>query len=180
MTANFVDLLRKQLGPVNIDPQNLFAFMTKPETAPTAQTSGTSTSASSTQNTQVVVGYTGSFPDKAAQDKFDAALKDLQRPEFQKQMIEEIREKLKTSAGIEIQDYSAIPELNNLTESSTGMSIKILLAGQSMRVDIGSFRRNSTAALTAVMYPDNQTPKISLTEVVRKLDTRISASSPSR
>lgn len=190
MTANFVEMLRKQLGQFSINPQNLFAFITQPNNSPNSSSttssqnspsttnSPNSQSTTSSQNSQIVVGYTGIFPDKTAQDNFDAALKQMQQPEMQQQLLSQIREQLKNSAGIEIQEYSLIPELNNFAEASTGMSLKILMAGQPMRIDIGSFRRNTTGALAAVMYPEGQTPKISLSEVARKLDTRISQAPP--
>ena len=199
MTANFVEMLRKQLGSFSINPQNLFAFMTQPNSSANSSsttssanspsttssanststtTSSNSQSTTSSQNAQIVVGYTGVFPDKTTQDNFDTALKQMQQPETQQQLLAQIREQLKSSAGIEIQEYSLIPELNNFAEASTGMSLKILLAGQPMRIDIGSFRRNTTGALAAVMYPEGQTPKISLTEIARKLDSRISQAPP--
>jgi hypothetical protein len=199
MTANFVEMLRKQLGQFSINPQNLFAFITQPNNSPNSSSTTNSSNSSSTtssqnspsttnspnsqsttssQNSQIVVGYTGIFADKTAQDNFDAALKQMQQPEMQQQLLSQIREQLKNSAGIEIQEYSLIPELNNFAEASTGMSLKILMAGQPMRIDIGSFRRNTTGALAAVMYPEGQTPKISLTEIARKLDTRISQAPP--
>lgn len=186
MTANFVETLKKQVGQVSVNPENLFAFMTQStssstssspsstQTSSSASTTQSSSTESSSQSAQVVVGYTGSFPDQASQDSFDATLKKLQQPDYQKQMIDQMREGLKNSAGIEVQEYSMIPELNNFAEASTGMSVKILLAGQPMRIDIVSFRRKSLGALTAIMYPDGQPPKITLTEVARKLDTRMS------
>jgi hypothetical protein len=171
MTANFVEMLKKQLGQFSLNPENLFAFMSQTSSSPSSQT------ASSSQNAQIVVGYTGTLKE-TDRVQFDDYIKKMQQPEFQQEMIDEIRDKLKNSTGIQIEDFSSIPELNNMSEVSTGMSLKISMAGQPMRIDIGSFRRNSYGALTAVMYPDGQPPKISLSEIARKLDGRISSVAP--
>ncbi|HAX80379.1 MAG TPA: hypothetical protein DCY88_32230 [Cyanobacteria bacterium UBA11372] len=172
MTANFVEMLKKELGQVSLNPQNLFAFMSQ-----TTSSSPSSPTTSSSQNAQIVVGYTGTLKE-TDREQFDDYIKKMQQPEVQEEMINQIRERLKTSAGIQIQEFNPIPELNNMGEISTGMSLKIAMAGQPMRIDIGSFRRNSYGALAAVMYPDGQPPKISLSEVARKLDGRISSVAP--
>lgn len=171
MTANFVEMLKKQLGQVSLNPENLFAFMSQTSSSTSSQTT------SSSQNAQIVVGYTGTLKE-TDREQFDDYIKKMQQPEVQEEMINQIRERLKTSTGIEIQEFSSIPELNNMGEISTGMTLKILMAGQPMRIDIGSFRRNSYGALTAVMYPDGQPPQITLSEITRKLDGRISSVAP--
>ena len=170
MTANFVELLKKQLGQVSLNPENLFAFMSQTSTPSSSTTSSSSSG-------QIVVGYTGTLKE-TDKEQFDDYVKKMQQPEVQEEMINQIRERLKSSTGIEIQEYSSIPELNNMGEVSTGMTLKISMAGQPMRIDIGSFRRNNYGALTAVMYPDGQPPKISLSEIARKLDGRISSVVP--
>lgn len=189
MTANFVEMLKKELGQVSLNPENLFAFMSQTSSSPSSPTTSSSSSSpttsssasspttSSSQNAQIVVGYTGTLKE-TDREQFDDYIKKMQQPEVQEEMINQIRERLKASTGIEIQSFSSIPELNSMGEVSTGMSLKILMAGQPMRIDIGSFRRNSYGALAAVMYPDGQPPMITLSEVARKLDGRISSVAP--
>ncbi len=171
MTANFVDMLKKELGQVSLNPENMFAFMSQTSTAPSSPTT------SSSQNAQIVVGYTGTLKE-TERAQFDDYIKKMQQPEFQQEIIDQIRERLKESTGIQIEEYSSIPELNNMGEVSTGMTLKISMAGQPMRIDIGSFRRNSYGALAAVMYPDGQPPMITLSEISRKLDGRIASVAP--
>ena len=93
MTANFVDMLKKELGQVSLNPENMFAFMSQTSTAPSSPTT------SSSQNAQIVVGYTGTLKE-TERAQFDDYIKKMQQPEVQEEMINQIRERLKASTGI--------------------------------------------------------------------------------
>ncbi|MBD1943044.1 hypothetical protein H6F50_11845, partial [Coleofasciculus sp. FACHB-712] len=69
-------------------------------------------------------------------------------------------------------------ELNNLGNASSGMTLALKIQQQPVRMDIAAFRRNSTGALTAVMYVNGKKPAVQVGDVVRKLDSRILQVSP--
>lgn len=153
------DSFRNQLAQSSLKPEKFFAFVNR-------------------KDFQVIVGFTGTLPNQPEQATFDASLKQLQEPEVQQQMMNQFRQGLKAAPGIEFINYSPLPELNNVAEAGTGMSVAVSMQGKPVRLDIASFRRNRVGAVAAVMYTDGQAPLISVNDVVRKLDNRILQFSP--
>ena len=154
------EALAQQLAQVGMKPGKFFVFVNP-------------------QTFQIVFGFTGTLANQPDLANFDASLKQLQEPEFQRQMIDQYREALKTSQGIEILEYGAIPDANNIAESSTGMSVSVSMQGQPVRLDVAAFRRSNIGAFTAIMYPNDQTPSLKVDAIARKLDDRIIESSAS-
>lgn len=149
------DILSTQLARAGIKPEKYFAFI-NPDTA------------------QLVVGFTGMLPNQPEQANFDAVIKQFQEPEFQQQVMSQIRESLKPSEGIEIRELAALPTVNNsVAEASTGMTVGILMQGQPLRMDLAAFRRSNVGAFTAIMYRNGEKPTVQLGDVARKLDNRI-------
>lgn len=151
------EVLSTQLAKAGMKPENFFAFFNQ-ETA------------------QIVVGFTGLIPNQSDRSNFDATLKQMQQPEYQKQMMDDIRESLnKSNEGIKILEYGMIPSVNNIAETSTGMNLAIDLKGQVFQVDLATFRRSNVGAFTAVLYPKGEKPPTInlLDDVARKLDARI-------
>ncbi|MFE1748173.1 hypothetical protein [Coleofasciculus sp. H7-2] len=157
--ASKLDVLRQQLTQANMKPENFFAFV-NPE------------------NFQIVLGFTGNMPNQPEQAKFDAGLQEMQNPQKQQQMLSLLRERLKAYQGLEVVEYKPLPELNNLGNASGGMTLALKIQEQPVRMDIAAFRRNSTGALTAVMYVNGKQPAVQVGDVVRKLDSRILQVSP--
>ncbi len=152
--ASRLDGLRQQLGQGNLKPENFFAFVNP-------------------QNFQIVLGFTGKLPNQQEQASFDSSLQQLQQPESQQQILNRIQEKLKTFGEIKVTEYSMLPEVNNLANASTGVSLGLEMRGQPLRMDFVAFRRNSVGAFTAVMYPKAGKPAVAVGDVARKLDGRI-------
>ncbi len=151
--------LQQQLPGANLRPENLFGFYN-------AQTS------------EVVMGYTDKLPDQPAQTKFDSALKQIQQPDTQKKLLSQLQDKVKNVKDykVEVVDYKPLSELNNLANSSAGMSLSLKIQDQPVRADIVSFRRNGVAAIATVVNLNGQPPALRLSDVARKLDTHITQS----
>lgn len=125
------------------------------------------------QTFQIVFGFTGMLSTQPEQANFDATLKQMQEPEVQQEIINQYREVLKQAQGIEIVDYSAIPDLNNIAEASTGMSVAVAMQGRPLRLDITAFRRSNVGAFAAIIHPGAQVQSLQLSTIARKLDGRI-------
>ena len=153
--ASRLDVLRQQLGQNSLQPENFFAFVNQ-------------------QNFQIVLGFTGKLPNQSEQASFDANLQQQQKPEVQQMMLSQLQEKLKEFGGLKVTEYTALPELNNLANASTGLTMAMEMQGQPLRVDFAAFRRNNVGAFTAVMYPTNGgQPTAAIGDVAQKLDARI-------
>jgi hypothetical protein len=152
LTAQF-QTLGQQFGPKDLNLDNFFIFVNP-------------------VNFQVVMGFAGELPSSSEQEQFDANLKQMQNPETQQQMLAAIQEKLGALAGVEVTNYTSLPELSDLADASTGMALEMKMQGQSFRVDMASFRRSSVGAFTAVLYPQSGTP-FAVRTLADKLDRRI-------
>jgi hypothetical protein len=153
--ASRFDSIRQELGQGNLKPENFFAFVNQ-------------------QNFQIVLGFTGNIPNQPEQVNFDTSVEQLRQPEVQQRMMSLLQEKLKNFGGIKVTQYQGLPELNNLANVSTGVTLGLEMQGQPLRLDFAAFRRNSVGAFTAVMYPNNgKQPAVELGDVARKLDGQI-------
>lgn len=144
-----------QLAQANLKPEDLFAFV-NPE------------------NLQVVVGITGNIAESTQQASFDAALQEIQKPESQRAVIDNVRKLAQSNPalqGLEIVDYKTLPL--SVATTSTGLSLTMKVQNIPLKMEMAIFRRNNVMAFTAVGYPTDQTPRIGLTEVAQKLDGRI-------
>ncbi|MFB2935811.1 hypothetical protein ACE1B6_11210 [Aerosakkonemataceae cyanobacterium BLCC-F154] len=149
------ELLSSQLTKAGMKPEKFFAFI-NPDTL------------------QMVVGFTGLIPNQPDRANFDVILKQMQQPAYQQQMMNQIRESIKSNQGIKIVDYGMIPAVNNnIGETASGMTVGIDIKGQILQLDLASFRRNNVGAFTAVMYRKGDRPTVNLDAVARQLDTRI-------
>lgn len=157
--ASNLEVLRQQLTQANIKPENFFAFVNQ-------------------ENFQIVLGFTGNMPSEPDRANFDASLQEMQNPEAQQKMLSLLRERLKGYQGLEVVEYKSLPELNNLGNASSGMSLALKLQQQPVRMDVAAFRRNRVGALTAVIYANGKQPLVPVGDVVRKLDGRILQVSP--
>lgn len=143
----------QQFGPEDFNPENFFIFVNP-------------------ANFQVVMGFTGNLPSPVEQAQFDTNLKRMEDPAIQQQMLVQIQEKLKSLAGAEVTNYTPIPELNDLADASTGMTLEIKMQGQHFRADMASFRRSAVGAFAAVLYPQSGAP-LPVRTLADKLDRRI-------
>ena len=154
------EVLSNQLAKAGMKPEKFFAFFNQ-------------------KTLQIVVGFTGLIPNQSDRANFDTTLKQMQQPEYQKKMIDDIRESLnKSNQGIKILDYGMIPSVNNIAETSTGMTLVIDLQGQVLQVDSATFRRSNVGAFTAILSPKDEKQPTSinlslLDDMARKLDNRI-------
>lgn len=149
-----LDVLSQQIGQGTLKPENFFAFVNP-------------------QNFQIVLGFTSNIPDQPQQASFDANMQQLSKPEVQQQMLSQLQERLKKLGEVKVTEYRTLPGLNDLANASTGLTLGLETRGQPLRVDVAAFRRNSTGAFTAVMYPLGKQPQVNVGDVARKLDGRI-------
>lgn len=149
------EILSTQLAKAGMKPEKYFAFIDE-------------------KNLQIVVGFTGLISNQSDQANFDLTLKQMQQPEYQQQMIEQIRELIKKNQGLKILDYGIVPGVNNnIADSSSGMSVGVDLQGQLLQLDLAAFRRSNVGAFAAIMYRKGDRPSVNLDTVARQLDTRI-------
>ncbi|MCL1472561.1 hypothetical protein LAY57_18000 [Argonema antarcticum A004/B2] len=148
------EALREQLTQAGMKPNKFFAYINP-------------------QNFQIVFGFTGELSEQPDRANFDATLKQIQEPEYQQQLMSQYREALKASQGIEILEYGSMPELNNVADTSSGMTVSVSMQGQPLRLDVAAFRRSNVGAFTGIMYPKGRVPTVQLGYVARKLDNRI-------
>lgn len=148
------EILSTQLAKAGMKPEKYFAFIDE-------------------KTLQIVVGFTGLISNQSDQANFDSTLKQMQQPEYQQQMIEQIRESIKSNQGLKILDYGMIPSVNNIADSSTGMTVGVDMQGQVLQLDLAAFRRSNVGAFTAIMYRKGDRPSVNLDTVARQLDTRI-------
>ncbi len=153
--ATWLEPFKQLLARGNLPLSNFFAFV-------------------NLQKFEVVFGFTRILPDQPlALSIFDATLQQMQQTAARQQMISNVREKLQNVQGIELVEYQALPELNNLANASTGLTLAAKLQGKPIRIDIAGFRRNTVGAFTAVFYVDGGKPVVPVKDVVGKLDNRI-------
>jgi hypothetical protein len=152
--ASRLEVLKQQLGQGNMKPENFFAFV-NPRTF------------------QIVLGFTGKLPNEAEQASFDASLEKVKQPDAQKQTLSLLQEQLKAFGEIKVTEYRLIPDLNNLANTSTGMTLALEMQGQPLRVDLAAFRRNATGAFTGIMYAQGDQPALGVGDLAQKLDRRI-------
>lgn len=147
-------VLSSQLAKAGMKPEKFFAFINQ-------------------ETLQMVVGFTGLIPNQSDRANFDSTLKQMQQPEYQQQMMNQIRQSIQSNQGIKIVDYGMIPSANNIAETSSGMTVGIDMEGQVLQLDLAAFRRSNVGAFTAIMYRKGAQPTINLDAVARQLDTRI-------
>jgi len=152
--------LKKLLVKENLPAENFFAFV-QPE------------------KLEVVLGFTGSFREQSQQQKFDTTLQQLQQPEVRQQLASQVGEQLRQYAGVQLLGQQPLPQLENIGDTSVGISLAVALKEQPLRVDMGGFRRGRVGVTTAVIYIDKTAPAMPVREVATKLDNRIQQSSAS-
>lgn len=152
--ASRLEVLKQELGQGNMKPENFFAFVNP-------------------QNFQIVLGFTGNLPNQAEQASFDASLEQVKQPEIQQRTMSVLQEKLKAFGAIKVTEYRLIPDLNNVANASTGMTLAMEMKGQPLRMDLAAFRRNAMGAFTAIMYTNGEQPVVGVGDLARKLDLRI-------
>lgn len=152
----FKQLLAKENLPV----ENFFAFVEP-------------------QKLEVVMGFTGILSDQTQQRKFDATLQQLQQPEVRRQLVNKIEEQLQQYRGIKLLEQQSLPQLENIGDTSAGVSLAVNLRKQAVRIDMGGFRRGRVGVTTAVVYIDKTVPVVPVRDVATKLDTLILQSSAS-
>jgi hypothetical protein len=154
MLASRLEVIKQQLGQENMKPENFFAYVNP-------------------QNFQIVLGFTGKLPNHAEQASFDASMEKAKQPDVQQKTLSLLQEQLKTFGEVKVTEYRLIPELNNLANASTGMTLALEMKGQPLRFDVAAFRRNTMGALTGVIYANGEKPAIGVGDLARKLDQRI-------
>lgn len=154
MLASRLEVIQKQLGQENMKPENFFAYV-NPKTF------------------QVVLGFTGKLPNQSEQATFDASLEKAKQPEVQQKILSLLQEQLKTFGEVKVTDYRLLPNLNNVANASTGMTLALEMRGQPLRFDLAAFRRNTTGALTGIMYANGEQPALGVGDLAQKLDQRI-------
>ncbi len=153
--ATWMEPFRQLLAKGNIPLSNFFAF-------------------ANLEKFEVIFGFTTILPDQPlALATFDTALQQLQQTADRQQLISKIRERLQFVQIIEFAEYEALPELSNLANASTGLTLAGKLQDRPVRIDVAGFRRNSVGGFTAVFHTDGVKPVVPVKDVVSKLDARI-------
>ncbi|MFB2833731.1 hypothetical protein [Floridanema evergladense] len=149
------EILSTQLSKAGMKPEKYFAFVDE-------------------KTLQIVVGFTGLISNPSDQANFDSTVKQLQQPEYQKQMIDDIKKNIKPDQALKILEYGMVPTVNNsIADTSSGMTVGIDMQGQLLQLDLAAFRRSNVGAFTAIMYRKGDRPTVNLDDIARKLDTRI-------
>ncbi|RUR86890.1 hypothetical protein ACF3DV_13150 [Chlorogloeopsis fritschii PCC 9212] len=128
---------------------------------------------------ELVMGFTGTLTSQRQQAQFDAALKQVQKPEFEKE-IKKLEPGLRSLQVVKFMNYKKRPEFNHLANASSGFSIGAKIEQLPVNFDVIGFRRQSFGAFTAVMHMTDKEPSISVKDVVTKLDRRVSLPSSLR
>lgn len=149
-----LQVVTQNLGQQGIKPEKFFAFVNP-------------------QNFQLVFGFTTNLKNQSDREQFDLSLKQIQQPEVQKRIMDKLRTSLQAAQGIKMVEFKELPNLNKLANASTGLTLTLDMQGQQLHMDAAAFRRNNVGALTAVAYLNGNEPDIGVTNVARKLDTRI-------
>lgn len=152
-----LDIIKRVLGQQNLSLDNYFAFVNP-------------------QQLEVVLGFNTTLPNQPlALLKFDASLRHLQQPKARQQLVSQVEKGLKASSvGIMVVEQAALPDLNNLANTSAGMTLALQMQNlPTLRTDIAAFRRNQFGSLTAVFYLDGSKPAIALKDIATKLDERM-------
>jgi len=152
-------ILAREFGQDSLEIKNLFGFFNLKEF-------------------QAVLGFTGELPTASEQESFDNNLQRLQDPKVQEQILSRIQEKLKDAGDVEVTNYRLLPELNTLGDASVGLSLELAMEGELFEIELVAFRRQSTGAFTAVVYPQSG-EAIALKGLAETLDRRIGESSSS-
>lgn len=158
LIAAQLDTIKRVLGQQNLQLDNSFSFVNQ-------------------QPLEVVLGFSTTLPNQPLTLlKFDASLQQLEQPNLGKKFQEELQA---VQPGIDVVDYKVLPDLNNIANSSRGITLAIKMQGiPPLRMEMVGFRRNKVGAFTAVFYLDGTQPVISVKDVAAKLDDRILQSSP--
>lgn len=149
--ATQLQVLRQKLGQDTLKPDRFFAFVNP-------------------KDWQLVVGFAGTFADIDARSRFDASLQQLQQPESQQLVLNQIQEGLKALGEIQVRESGDRTELTHLGNTAAGMTLMLASESQSLRLDSIAFRRHGTGAFTAVMYAEGTQPLIAARDVAARLD----------
>ncbi len=122
---------------------------------------------------QIILGFTGSLPNQNDQLNFDSAMRQLQQPQFQQQLVNLLRRNLAELPQVDILDSQPLRNLNEVANSSAGVRMTVQFRNQVWRIDAVPFRRGGVGALAAVVYPRNVATPLAVSEVARSLDDRI-------
>ena len=112
-------------------------------------------------NTQIVIGFTVDVPTPLEMIGFDLG---LQQPGF---LVDAFIGGLE---GADILEQEALPELNDVGDSSAGVTILVDFDGIEMRFTMIVFRRGSAAAFLLLMHPDGTDPTVDIEKLANKLD----------
>lgn len=113
------------------------------------------------------------------QTQFDAALQQVQQPEFEKE-IKKLQQVLPSDQQVQLLGYKALREANKLANTSTGFTLGAKIQELPVNFDVIGFRRSNFGSFTAVMYLNEKQPSISMKDVATKLDERFLQSSSTR
>lgn len=113
---------------------------------------------------QLIMGFTILVPDTIQQAGFDLALRN---PEF---LLNQFAGGMGATAVIEQQ---ALPDLDDIGDASTGLTVVADLEGISMRIDMVVFRTGLAGAMVMLMYPDGVDPDISIGETAHRLEEKL-------
>ncbi|KOP23353.1 hypothetical protein AMR41_26540 [Hapalosiphon sp. MRB220] len=120
---------------------------------------------------EVVMGFTGMLANQTQQTQFDAALQQVQKPEFEKE-IKKLQQKLPSDQQVQLLGYKTLPEANKLADNSTGFSLGAKVQDLPVNFDVIGFRRSNFGSFTTIMYLTEKQPSVSIKEIVTKLDGR--------
>ncbi len=125
---------------------------------------------------EVVMGFTGMLAKQTQQAQFDAALQQVQKPEFEKE-IKKLQQTLPSDQQVQLLGYKTLPEANKLADNSTGFSLGAKVQDLPVNFDVIGFRRSNFGSFTTIMYLTEKQPSVSVRDIANKLDGRFLQSS---
>jgi hypothetical protein len=115
------------------------------------------------EHAELIMGFSGPLLSKYEQSDFDQL---LDYPDY---LLDSIVRGMGTA---DILERKALPGLDNIGETSAGLTLAALQESVPMRVDVVLFRRDTIGAVAYVMYNDGTTPLVPISDIARTLDTR--------
>jgi hypothetical protein len=116
------------------------------------------------ESIEFVMGFTILLPTRLEQVGFDAGLR---QPDF-------LMDSLIGGMGVtEILEKEELPDLKNIGDASTGLTVAVNMEGIPWRMDVAAFRTEPVGAFVFIMYLDGEEPVVTVDVLAERLDARI-------
>ena len=113
---------------------------------------------------EFVMGFTTLLPTRLEQVGFDVG---LSQPDF-------VMDSFIEGMGVtEVLEKDELPDLKDIGDASTGLTVAVDMDGIPLRMDVVVFRTELVGAFVVAMYLDGEEPVVTVDVLAEKLDARI-------